>query len=80
MADGPDCMTNVESGSARTSGLPERVDEQRDAGIVQRRPRVQGELVQPSTTAATSSWIIWFAQSTLLLGSPPVTQMSRSMG
>ena len=35
---------------------------------------------EPTTTAATSSWIIWFAQSALLLGSPPVTQVSSSMG
>ena len=79
-ADGPAPIRKVEAVSATTAGWPAPA---MNTGMPASCNGVQAFRVnwfEPKTTAATSSWIIWFAQSTLLLGSPLVTQMVRSMG
>ena len=72
--------TKVFAVSALMSPLP---DEARNVGMPASCNGFQEFSVNwfdPNSTPATSSWIIWFAQSTLLPGSAPVTQVSRSMG
>ena len=79
-ADGPAPKTKVEVGSASSCGVPAAKMNTGMPASCNGCQAFKANWFEPKTTAATSSWIIWFAQSALLPGSPLLVQMSRVIG